>query len=297
MVFGITMWLIGSRASPHLMALRTEAPDWDLFLTEKEWADIFPERFRFLKITNSHKAVAVTQEGERLELHRMADDHSFNLLDILPHRLENTPLGEAITPEDSILKLIKKAHLYWNVRWLKHIADFHQLTSGEATKVTKKFYKLRSEEMMARWGGKFEQHLNKTTEDFFGQSAAHIKRKIWHDQLHELVANGRPFFKDFLVEGQEVLLDNEKIKLAGDDACMRLIQEEVSTLTLERYCLPNNTFEPNRCQQEYQLVYAHFSTRMTSGWFREQAINFWQQCGQNILLGALERTQEAVSLR
>ena len=310
------MWIIGSRASPKLLKLRNTESDWDLYLSEKEWAQVAPKKFRFLKMILNEKALAVTHDGEHLELHRIHDEHSFYLLDSLAHRMIATPMGEALAPDDSILKLIKKAHLYWNVKWLKHVSDYHQLSEelsfgmqagdrknsdtsnscpplhlGGTTKAEKKFYKLRHQEMTERWGGKFKQHLNQSETDFFGQSAAYIPRRLNHDDLHEVVANGKPLFKDFLVKGQTVLLDNEKINEAGPLICQQLIQEEVSTLTLERYCLPREDYAEITSQQAYQNMYAHFATRMTSGWFREQVILLWPKCGKNILPEVLLRAQ------
>lgn len=310
------MWLIGSRASSKLLKLRPAESDWDLYLSEKEWAQVVPKKFRFLKMILNEKAMAVTHAGEYLELHRIHDEHSFYLLDRLAHRMIATPMGEALAPDDSVLKLIKKAHLYWNVKWLKHISDYHQLSGAlpagtqagnikkyetsavysslhisGTTKLEKKFYKLRHQEMTQRWGGKFKQHLNQSETDFFGQSAAYIPRFLNHDELHEVVANGPPLFKNFLVTGQTVLLDNEKINEAGPLVCQQLIQEEVSTLTLERYCLPREDYAGITSQKAYQQMYAHFATRMTSGWFREQVILFWPKCGNNISPEALLRAQ------
>jgi len=111
-------------------------------------------------------------------------------------------------------------------------------------------------------GDKNHLSLNKTKEKFFDDHVTHVYD---HDLLHEIVARpDRPLYELVLRDGQQVLIDKKKFLLLGKDCQIKLFREEIKTIALERFLIPNN-FQIDKLKA-YLLALKKTITNLTKNW-------------------------------
>jgi hypothetical protein len=169
---------------------------------------------------------------------------------------ENTNIA---TP--NAIYTIKCSHLGWDIKWEKHKRDVIWLKANSCELIPELYCKL-----VKYWetvhGDKNHLSLNKTKEKFFDDHVTHIYD---HDLLHEIVAKpNRPLYESVLKDGQQVLIDKDKFfKLSKFDQ-IKLFQEEIKTIALERFLIPSE-FKMDKLQA-YLLAFKKTITNLTKNW-------------------------------
>lgn len=129
--------------------------------------------------------------------------------------------------------------------------------------------------------------LTKSKKGFFDETTNGIKQYIEHDTLHEIVAtyinNGiktEPMYKSYAADGHEVLSSKSKFhRLPFQDKCLGVI-EEATVLALERSIIPfflvrDKDVTHGDVKRAYTTALQKVCTRITSGWFRDFAWEFY----------------------
>lgn len=145
------------------------------------------------------------------------------------------------TASPSQLYTIKVSHSPWaleNGSWEKHMHDILKLQS-EGVAFDRKMYDILYPVWKEKHGKK-RVALNKDKETFFGDA---VVRTYDHDSLHESVAyHDRPMYTQFLKEGADVDIDNNKFwaPAVSHEDRLKTIREEVYATALERWVIPTN---------------------------------------------------------
>jgi hypothetical protein len=118
--------------------------------------------------------------------------------------------------------------------------------------------------------------LNKTAKDFFDDNVSN--RTFIHDQIHEVMAFGdRPMFEKIQKEPGKVACSKEKFNALHYIERIRCVQEEAYVIALERAMIPM-LFEGApiaNAQKAYQWAVMRIATTLCSGWFREFAVEHY----------------------
>lgn len=247
--------LIGSRAIAHWnpeFKIRSNS-DWDIIGTPDG-----EEYFRmFLGIPNS----------DRIEWHDPDHLNNKDMTGYVSNHIIST-YGLAI---------IYRSHLHRDWNWDAHITKYHKFilpllendlhltdpTLLERIKLTKKAYPQGNPK------------LNQTNEMFFDDP---VEKVYDHDFLHELYAYGdRPMFEKLKHEGEEGKAWCAKDLWEQLSHLQRLqcVAEESYVIATERFMVPNDWNYPTK--KAYYYALKKVCTTLTSGWFRDFAIDNFPQ--------------------
>lgn len=238
--------LIGSRALNH----------WDYTLKIKDTTDYDVISDKHIEGTEHHKP-------EDLDNYGMEMFASDEFITLNGHKLYIVNMEG--------LAIIKRSHLWRHIGFEKHITQFHRhglsdqchkFTTSEITALktrlhlTKEMFPINT------------PTLSKTKDEFFGDG---IYRRYDHDLLHELIAYyKKPLYTYIKYSGSEVLCSYDKWCTLSDKDKVKCVAEEVYVTALERFILVDNHLP-------YKLSYIKAlnktCTTMTSGWFRDYAID------------------------
>ena len=199
-----------------------------------------------------------------------------------PNHLNNALLRSEYNLVDYVcdpygLAIIYRSHLHRDYNWDAHITKYHKfilplLKSDlhlsdpillERIKLTKEAYPQGNPK------------LNQTNEMFFDDP---VKKVYDHDFLHELYAyEDRPMF--------EKLKRPEQFNLAwctkdlwdklSQTQKLQCVAEETYVIATERFMVPNNWNYPTK--KAYYFALKKVCTTLTSGWFRDFAIDNFPQ--------------------
>jgi hypothetical protein len=282
------MILVGSRAANFHITDFRQPKDWDFILPLR---DIFSfsvnhgDSIDFLYPKNEWKFTGKLKTGPRFEIEVADYNPSAMLMWNNRHQFDEISLdGDSFLPttvfvaDPSWLCMMKRSHLYWNVHWDKSIADYHQLkelVGGNLTDDNWKFLDLRIKENEAKWG-KSKTNLNVSNDEFFSRSQK-IGRKYEHDELHEAVKyESIPLYQACKADQSKANLDLSLFKLWDKEQQQRLVREEAMVIALERVIIPKMlTGAPIDAQAAYHYALRRICTNLTSGWFRDFAIENW----------------------
>jgi hypothetical protein len=141
---------------------------------------------------------------------------------------------DLLVPPLWVLYALKRAHIYWNVHWLKSIEDIHFIQrffpsaeyALDAAASRTLLLHTRRHETQARLGESSQANLAMSNDAFFEQSAAQVLRLLPHDDLHLAVAYGaRPLFESFKHDLSRATFD-----LVGGTCAARACIECVASL-------------------------------------------------------------------
>lgn len=160
------------------------------------------------------------------------------------------------------LTTIKYSHAFWalkNGSWGKHMADLEVLKAFGG-KVIEPLFEI----LYAIWE---EEHgakiisLAQEEEDFFNKN---IKRVYVHDSIHESVAYpNRPVYESCLKDGKSVELDMKKVWGMDKSLQLKMFEEEICTIALERILIPRDyNHSPGGA---YQWALCRTITSLTKG--------------------------------
>lgn len=170
------------------------------------------------------------------------------------------------------LALIKRSHLHRDWFFDKHIAMYHKwilpnLKEGfnqddldflaERTRLTKIEYP------------RSNPNLNQSNEDFFDDA---VEKKYDHDWLHELYAYGdAPVYEKLKTDKTKAWCEKDLFFLLPPDEMLKCVAEETYVIATERFLIPTNY------EHYWKLAYVKalrkVCTTLTSGWFRDYAID------------------------
>lgn len=135
------------------------------------------------------------------------------------------------------LLAIKLSHMQYDIFWKKHKQDalfLKQITKGV---YNEKLYTALVEHWKYEFGTKDYLSLYRTKDEFFDDFVA---KEYEHDDLHIYVArNGKPVYTSCLKDGQSVFIDKNKFDNLYFSDKIRMFQEEVAVIALERWVIPS----------------------------------------------------------
>lgn len=189
---------------------------------------------------------------------------------------QKTILGLPIDVADiPVLCALKKAHLILPHRWEHHIKEYQYLKEQLGVEhfkpsvfgVRDVFFLHRKE---CKQKAKPHPKLNQKKDEFFEDAEFKI---FDHDSIHQAVAlDAVPAYT--LMQDGEVWCSKKKWKNLRPNQRLSCLIEEAAVLALERSIIPflflNRSFWG--AQKAYQFALMKIATTITSGWFREYAI-------------------------
>lgn len=162
----------------------------------------------------------------------------------------------------SDLMAIKLSHLSYEINFWKHAVDvLHLQLLG--IEPNRKLLEAFKEHWKDVHGGK-KSHLSlyKTKDEFFDDF---VPKKYEHDRLHDLISeDGTPVYTKCLVDGQEVLVCQEKFNALSFEDQIRMFKEEVAVIALERWVIPSEGRTPIGVAWRKSLMKT--VTALTKGW-------------------------------
>ena len=249
--------LIGSRAIAHWNPdFKIGAnSDWDIIGYEHQEKDYR----RILSIPKMH----------RIEWHD-------------PNHLNNALLRSEYNLVDDVcdpygLAIIYRSHLHRDWNWDAHITKYHKFILPllendlhlsdpillERIKLTKKEYPQGNPNLM------------QSNEMFFDDP---VKKVYDHDFLHELYAyEGRPMFEKLKHEGEEgkAWCAKDLWQQLSQLQKLQCVAEESYVIATERFLVPNDWNYPTK--KAFYFALKKVCTTLTSGWFRDFAIDNFPQ--------------------
>lgn len=133
---------------------------------------------------------------------------------------------EIMLPND--LYTLKMSHLFWDIKWEKHIYDVQFLKSKGCVLNLELFNQLY--EYWNKLHGKNKRSdLTMSSDDFFNNAL----KTYNHDELHLLI-NPVPMFTKVLKDGAEVDVCEKKFEKLTYEEKLELVREEVYVMAYER---------------------------------------------------------------
>jgi len=201
----------------------------------------------------------------------------------MEHTQKRNILGqEVLIPDLPILAALKKAHLIAYHKWDRHIREYGKIKELLGIKVFKpveygeqieRIFKLHRQEIK----NEVKKHPKlKVGKDQFFEEA---EFKIFdHDSIHRAIALGSVPAYTLMLDG-EVWCSRDKWNVLSQEDKLRCVIEESAILALERSIIPalylNRQFMGAQWAYEYAL--SKVCTSITSGFFREWAIEHWAE--------------------
>lgn len=258
------MILVGSRALAYWLnkpELVKDNSDWDL-ITERP-------------MPSTNKC--------RIECH-----YDLNDADVSHYTTSSTIiLNGVVIPVCSLkgLMLIRRSHLHRPQKFQRNMWLFNQVNwpmmKLELDDFDKEFLKTRTRLTKEKFGDRVPS-LNQTNEDFFDD---YVTKHFDHDYVHEYVAYyDKPLYTrlkyDYDLAKCEKKLWN---KLTFEDK-IKCVLEECYVIGLERFIVPKLLNKQSHQPFRFAVVSAlnKVCTTLTSGWFRDFAIDNYMKILDNI---------------
>lgn len=241
------MLLIGSRALAY----------WDDTFKVKEDAD-------WDIICKSDEDVkGLRAQGLRVEVHLYDDLNNSLIYDSCAKGSFGLEVADMST-----LALIKRSHLWRDYQWDKHITHYHKhlkpylchtdlVYVEERAKLTKEKYPQGN------------PSLKKTNEEFFDDA---VKKVYDHDWLHEIAAYYRePLYTKLKRDNSLAWCEKDLWEALSPEDKTKCVAEETYVIAMERFLIRNDWNFSYR--GAYLSALKKVCTTLTSGWFRDYAID------------------------
>lgn len=241
--------LIGSRAlainKPDYASHIHEWTDWDVITYDDlDWAEVHdPDHLNCFKLERYATLPPIIHNG----------------VELYPLNLKG-------------LSIVKRSHLWRDLGFQKHITMYHKHImdgSFEYDEYDRALLKERTELTMQAYPYKHPS-LKKTKDQFFDDF---VVKKFDHDYLHELVAyNDVPMYKRM----QDTSVDSvwcikDKWDQFTHQEKLLCIMEEATVIAFERFLIPKDY--KFGYKTAFILSLDKVCTTLTSGWFRDYAID------------------------
>lgn len=215
--------------------------------------------------------------GSSQFLHSMDTDKTIKIADF-----------DCKVPPLNVLYAIKKSHINYPVNWFKNINDYHYLKSMNIwmDEIATHVYNLRKSEVDGRWKS---VNLNVSNNEFFDQYD--VTRFYEHDELHEWVKHyDVPMYRMLKHDATKALCDRMLFNELSYEQQLNTVREEAYVIALERIIIPkiiNSGHLPNiDWNKAYIWALMRISTNLTTGWFRDFAVDNWSElnnCKLNLI--------------
>jgi hypothetical protein len=176
-----------------------------------------------------------------------------------------------------VLFSLKKSHIHFPIKFKKHIHDYcflYDNFSGEdkLSHITEINYKETEE----RIGKLKTPSLNKSIDDFFGQSKDFVKSFFIHDDIHKVVAHYEyPLYEKMQNNKTLVKCDQNLWRIFPYEDKCKCVLEEAYVIALERKILPMiyDCGKGYTNDEAFDWALMRICTTLCSGWFRDFATN------------------------
>lgn len=271
------MILIGSRAAQHWIPAFRAPDDWDVIATLDEVRDLaarLGDRLVSLVPSAETKLDARLACGTRLEIELAETIPSSARLHRMAHPACVDVFGAgAHVPSPTVLYVLKRSHIHRPIHWRKNIDDLHSLkplADAEPAAELLELLRERRAETDARAPMRVPS-LAMSNSDFFRQSRIAVKQIYPHDAYHWAIAyEDRPMFSRLKRERGSARCERHLFDAMSEIQRLRCVREETMAIALERYIVPGQLTD---AAEAYLAALERVSTTLTSGWFREFAID------------------------
>lgn len=263
------MILIGSKASSFYYDCKVGDIDIVLGESELEWCfGLSFEGKEFLKIENVEFMQDTVLNNSSIPEDNIA------LRDIYIFGKQY----QVAVPTPEVLWAIRRSHVHRPLNFPKHIFHLNNLKKlfNSPSEKTVSFLKERTKLTKLAYGDKVPS-LNKTNEDFFDDYVTKIYN---HDDIHEIVAfSDEPIYKKMKHDQSMAKCEKELWNNLSHQQKIWAVQEESMVIALERFLIPNKI----RSQKiAFLKAIEKVCTTLTSGFFRDFAIDNYEECCYNI---------------
>jgi hypothetical protein len=197
-----------------------------------------------------------------------------------------------------VIYSIKKSHIHFPIKFDKHIKDYCLLNDFfEGEDRLSDITKLNFKETEDRVGKLKTPSLNKSTNQFFGQSKDYVQSFFIHDHIHMVMSHyDRPIYER--MQKDSTLAKCEKDmwdEFSFEDKC-KAVLEEAYVIALERKIIPclygGKDWVPSDVALNWALM--RICTTLCSGWFRKFATDNYFRIKEYINPNYVEKFLEKV---
>lgn len=307
------MLLIGSRAIKYWYPEFRTPKDWDIIAYEDEVSSWIKENkgkiLYYKKRTKNgkiRKLLVKMRDKSQIEFNIVSTESDREIY--LFHEINNPACIDFFGTSVKVccpmgLFALKKSHTTFPIHWYKNIEDYHFLRTKLGTLTNPIWLRIsqqRSWEIEDRIGLK-KPNLNMTNDAFFAKTRG-VRRFFVHDDLHKLTCfYSVPLYEKCKRDLTKAKLDYDLFEKLDDEDKIRLVQEEAIVIALERKIIPRGKdYKPlwnndvlDWKSQKYEIVVEKLGhkyiedmylwavmricTTLTSGWFREFAIEHYPE--------------------
>jgi hypothetical protein len=182
------------------------------------------------------------------------------------------------------LYIMKRSHLFRPLKFAWHIQQFQKLKTHECPLFKDDLTTLRERISLTKkkYGDKVPK-LNKTNEEFFDDS---VTKYYVHDDIHKIVSYdyGHPIYERLKLRKELAMCEKDLwYKLPHQDK-VNCVREEGYVIALERFIIPKIESGEKHMSPEmaFDKALEKICTTLCSGYFRDFAIDNWQEIRSNI---------------
>jgi hypothetical protein len=291
--------IIGSRALD--LPRVTVSTDYDVMMTQEQFNNWINEHSDYIKTlvprsSNKYKAV-VAKNGVQVQyeielgVEGTSTEYLLSRRDNICIRTTEGFFGEVFyIPSMKWLMATKRSHLIYPIHFEKNIEDYHLLKkvvegsridmiTGEEEDKIEEYYKLRYSEAAER-NKQRTPNLNVTTEDFFS-SKLPVPNYFVHDHIHEMMTHyEKPIFSMMQKDSSKAWCSKDLFFELPYKYQVQCVMEEAYVIALERYIIPQHGENYHNHRDCYNRAVKRICTTLTSGWFRDFAIENYPQVTQ-----------------
>lgn len=271
------MILTGSRALNFYYEIDCNNSDWDIIASEQELQDI---SLSF----NGKDSIKV----DNIEF---INDSILENFSIPRNNLREKPIN--ISMGDSIIEcyicpliwlyIQKRSHIHRPIKFARHIRQLQvikeQLIKNGQLPLLKEYQKALNRRVYIT-KQKYPDRvpsLNKSNEDFFNDK---VTKYYIHDDLHKVMAYYNEPIYERLKENKHLAKCKKELWLAlSHEDKVKCVQEECFVIAVERFVIPNfkngKGYMPDH--MSFNKALEKVCTTLTSGWFRDFAIDNWEE--------------------
>jgi hypothetical protein len=182
---------------------------------------------------------------------------------------------DSIFASKEVLLSLKKSHINFPIKFKKHIHDFCFLMDClDGQDVLEHITKINFQETESRFGKLKTPSLNKSVDQFFGQSKEYVKSYFVHDDIHRVMAHyEKPLFEKIIIEKTFALCDKKLWTILPFEHKCQCVLEEAYVISLERKILPMifGGGKGYTSDEAFDWALMRICTTLCSGWFRDFA--------------------------
>lgn len=182
-----------------------------------------------------------------------------------------------------VLFSIVKSHIYYPLKWEKHIKTYSVLKKRVGEDKLPGFTTLRAAELEERVGKLKTPSLMKNKDDFFEDNVNKI-RVFEHDDMHAVMAHYEaPLFESLKENAEKVTCSRAKWEQLEWGDKIKCVLEEAYVIALERRIVPALYLSKPFHTAEMAIKYAlqRICTNLCGGWFRQFALDNYFELLEN----------------